>query len=232
MEAASTAVADVVSTLRDRVRAKEEELEELRRLADVEEAHLDSSSLHPLPTCSRPSSAPLVGSGSLRNLIQAGFAMQCEDNAEGEQQVVADGHTEADSGPDPASPQRWRGLMRALSKGGLFEMRAEREAEAAHGAAGEMEVTAEVTASESEAKADAEVADSALAALATSSSRSAQATRPSVSFHRMFDCTQGDILSADRELALWQLLERCELTPLENADEQQQEFEEDEDDDD
>ena len=95
---------------------------------------LEKGSIPPLSMRSRPSSAPLVGSSSFRNLLHAGFAMQCEENAVEERQVAAgqlEDNGDAGMDVDPVSPQQRHGLMRALSKSGLFEMRAESELEAA-----------------------------------------------------------------------------------------------------
>ena len=189
----------------------------------------------------RPGSAPLVGSGSFRNLLQGGFAMQCEEDEVEARQRVADDRAAEEADADPVSPHRWHGLVRALSKGGLFEMRAESGPEAA---AAEVEAGGDVKAAEGtaivgdaradddndeadvEVDVDAEVDDAEVAAAANPAS---MVVRPGGSGSlRLLDCTQGEILSAERELALWKLLEGCGLIPAKDPHDHHQQQEEDE----
>ena len=73
---------------------------------------------------------------------------------------------------------------------------------------------------------DAEVDDAEVAAAANPPSI---VVRPGGSSSlRLLDCTQGEILSAERELALWKLLEGCGLIPAKDPHDHHQQQEEDE----
>ena len=175
-EDCSPAAAEVAS-LRRQVEQKEEEVRGLLRLAAAEEAAGRKEEVAGELVvgvrgavsggkATRPRSAPLVASSSLGNLLHAGFSVECEEETGGERNEARAEPTDLSASqrnvlsPTLAGRRGSEGdasaaiagappggLLRALSNGGLFDMRGEEE-EAKEGAEEEEAEEAEEEAAE------------------------------------------------------------------------------------